>query len=148
MQSIADLLRESDHWAAEAGHQAVQAVDVQKAIDAQIRRLDRVRERLYEEINRGTVLIDTDGTQTGQVNGLSVLQLSDFSFGQPSRITATARLGRGEVVDIEREVELGGAIHSKGVLILSNFMASRYAQASVIFRDKQWPLHNSLPDTH
>lgn len=128
MQSIADLLREADHWAAEAGHQAVEAVDVQKAIDGQIRRLDRVRERLYEEINRGTVLIDTGGAETGQVNGLSVLQLGDFSFGQPARITATARLGRGEVVDIEREVELGGATHSKGVLILSNFMASRYAQ--------------------
>jgi lon-related putative ATP-dependent protease len=128
MQSIADLLREADHWAGETGHKAVEAVDVQKAIDGQIRRLDRVRERLYEEINRGTLLIDTGGARTGQVNGLSVLQVGDFSFGQPWRITATARLGRGEVVDIEREVELGGAIHSKGVLILSNFMASRYAQ--------------------
>ncbi len=128
MQSIADLLREADHWAGEAGHKAVKTVDVQKAIDGQIRRLDRVRERLYEAIDRGTVLIDTAGVQTGQVNGLSVLRLGDFSFGQPSRITATARLGRGEVVDIEREVELGGATHSKGVLILSNFMAARYAQ--------------------
>ncbi|MDX1487024.1 MAG: Lon protease family protein, partial [Acidiferrobacterales bacterium] len=128
MQGLADLLREADHWAGEAGHEAVEAVDVQKAIDGQIRRLDRVRERLYEEINRGTVLIDTGGAQVGQVNALSVLQLGDFAFGQPSRVTATARLGRGEVVDIEREVELGGATHSKGVLILSNFMASRYAQ--------------------
>jgi lon-related putative ATP-dependent protease len=128
MQSTADLLREADYWAGEAKREIVQAADVQRAIDAQIRRADRVRERLYEEIKRGTILIDSEGEKTGQVNGLSVLQLGDFAFGQPSRITATARLGKGEVVDIEREVELGGAIHSKGVLILSNFMASRYAQ--------------------
>lgn len=128
MQSTADLLREADYWAGEVKREVVQAADVQRAIDGQIRRADRVRERLYEEIKRGTILIDSEGEKTGQVNGLSVLQLGDFAFGQPSRITATARLGKGEVVDIEREVELGGAIHSKGVLILSNFMASRYAQ--------------------
>jgi lon-related putative ATP-dependent protease len=128
MQSTADLLREADYWAGQAKRKAVGAADVQRAIDGQIRRADRLRERLYEEIKRGTILIDSEGETIGQVNGLSVLQLGDFSFGQPSRITATARLGKGEVIDIEREVELGGAIHSKGVLILSNFMASRYAQ--------------------
>jgi lon-related putative ATP-dependent protease len=128
MQSTADLLREADYWAGHAKQKAVSAADVQRAIDGQIRRADRLRERLYEEIKRGTILIDSEGETIGQVNGLSVLQLGDFGFGQPSRITATARLGKGEVIDIEREVELGGAIHSKGVLILSNFMASRYAQ--------------------
>lgn len=128
MESTADLLREADYWAGQAKRKAVSAADVQRAIDGQIRRADRLRERLYEEIKRGTILIDSEGETIGQVNGLSVLQLGDFSFGQPSRITATARLGKGEVIDIEREVELGGAIHSKGVLILSNFMASRYAQ--------------------
>ncbi len=128
MQSMADLLREADYWAEHTKREAVSAADVQCAIDGQIRRADRLRERLYEEIKRGTILIDSEGEKTGQVNGLSVLQLGDFAFGQPSRITATARLGKGEVVDIEREAELGGAIHSKGVLILSNFMASRYAQ--------------------
>lgn len=128
LQSIGDLLREADFCAEQAGHGVVQAADVQRAIDGQIRRADRIRERLYEEIDRGTILIDTDGARVGQVNGLSVVQLGDFSFGQPSRITATTRLGKGEVVDIEREVELGGAVHSKGVLILSNFLAARYAQ--------------------
>lgn len=128
MQSTADLLREADYWAGHAKREAVSAADVQCAVDGQIRRADRLRERLYEEIKRGTILIDSEGEKSGQVNGLSVLQLGDFAFGQPSRITATARLGKGEVVDIEREVELGGAIHSKGVLILSNFMAARYAQ--------------------
>jgi len=87
-----------------------------------------VRERLQERIHRGTVLIDTEGAVVGQVNGLSVLQLGAFAFGQPSRITATARFGKGEVVDIEREVKLGGAIHSKGVLILSSFLAARFAK--------------------
>jgi lon-related putative ATP-dependent protease len=128
MRSIADLLQEADYWAGKAEHEVVQAADVQQAIDAQVRRVDRVRERLYEEINRGTILIDTEGEKAGQVNGLSVIQLGDFAFGQPSRITATTRLGKGEVIDIEREVELGGAIHSKGVLILSHFLAARYSR--------------------
>ena len=128
MRSIADLLQEADYWARKAEHEVVQGTDVQQAIDAQVRRVDRVREQLYEEINRGTILIDTEGEKTGQVNGLSVIQLGDFAFGQPSRITATTRLGKGEVIDIEREVELGGAIHSKGVLILSHFLAARYSR--------------------
>ena len=83
---------------------------------------------IYEEIGRGTILIDTEGEVAGQVNGLSVIHLGNFAFGQPSRITVTTRLGEGEVIDIERETELGGAVHSKGVLILSNFLASRYAK--------------------
>ena len=125
---VADLLREADYWAGDAGENEISRNDVQKAVDQQIRRSDRMRERIYEEIGRGTVLIDTEGEVVGQVNGLSVIQLGNFAFGQPSRITATTRLGEGEVVDIERETELGGALHSKGVLILSNFLASRYAR--------------------
>jgi predicted ATP-dependent protease len=100
---------------------------VQQAIDAQIGRLDRVRERVQEEILRGTIAIDSEGAVVGQVNGLSVMQLGSFAFGRPSRITARVRLGKGEVLDIEREVELGGPLHSKGVLILSSFLSSRYA---------------------
>ena len=125
--SIADLLREADHWAGDNGNDAVSAADVEKAIAAQIRRADRVRERVHENIRRGTILIDRAGERIGQVNGLSVLTLGQFSFGQPSRITARVRLGRGEVVDIERRVDLGGPIHSKGVMILSGFLGERYA---------------------
>jgi lon-related putative ATP-dependent protease len=125
--SISDLLREADYWAGKAGHRVVRAADVQRAIEAQIYRSDRVRERVQENIQRGTILIDTDGERVGQVNGLSVLMLGNFSFGQPSRITARVSMGSGKVVDIEREVELGGPIHSKGVLILSSFLSSRYA---------------------
>jgi lon-related putative ATP-dependent protease len=124
---LIDLLREADYWAREAGRPVTGGADVQRAIDAQIRRADRVRERIQEEIHRGTILIDTTGEQVGQVNGLSVLELGTFAFGQPSRITARVRLGKGEVVDIEREVELSGPIHSKGVLILSGFLGARYA---------------------
>jgi predicted ATP-dependent protease len=125
-QSICDLLREADYWAGKSGNGAITAQDVQKAIDAQIFRSDRLRERIQEAIRRETILIDTDGGQVGQVNGLSVMQLGGFAFGRPSRITARVRLGKGEVIDIEREVELGGPLHSKGVLILSGFLRSRY----------------------
>ena len=128
MRSIVDLLRESDYWAREAGRSVAEAADVQSAINAQIRRQDRLRDRLYEAILRDTLVIDTQGKVTGQINGLSVLSLGDFAFGQPTRITATTRLGDGEMVNIEREVKLSGAIHSKGVLILSSFLASRYAK--------------------
>jgi len=127
IMNVADLLRESDHWAAQAQQSIVRREDVQQAIDAQIFRLDRVREHLHEEITRGTLMIDTEGAKTGQINGLAVIELGDFAFATPTRITATARLGEGEVIDIEREVELGGATHSKGVFILSAFLGQRFA---------------------
>jgi predicted ATP-dependent protease len=127
MDDITDLLRESDHAAAERGRGVIGAADVQAAIDGQIRRADRIRTRMQEVIAEGTVLIDTAGSQVGQVNGLSVVSLGRFAFGRPSRITARVRLGKGEVVDIEREVELGGPIHSKGVLILAGYLGARYA---------------------
>ena len=127
MQQLTDLLRASDYWARQAGRVAVSAADVVHTIDTQVRRADRMRERMLEEILRGTLLIDTSGARVGQVNGLAVLDIGDFAFGMPTRITATARLGDGHVVDIQREVELGGAIHSKGVLILASYLAARYA---------------------
>ena len=128
MQSIANLLREADYWASTDDAPTVTAKHVELAVDKQIYRADRVRTQVYEQIQRGTVMIDTAGARTGQVNGLSVIDMGNFSFGQPSRITATVRIGKGEVIDIEREVDLGGAIHSKGVLILSSFLATRFAQ--------------------
>ncbi len=128
MRSISDLLRESDYWASLDNTEEISGDHVRKAIEQQIYRADRIRERVHEEIRRGTLLVDTAGQRIGQVNGLSVISLGSFAFGRPSRITATARLGRGKVVDIEREVELGGAVHSKGVLILSSLLAARYAK--------------------
>ncbi|GMR18066.1 MAG: ATP-binding protein [Gammaproteobacteria bacterium] len=123
---VADFLREADYWAGQAGHDVVQADDVQQTIDAHNRRLSRIRERLQEETLRGTLVIDTAGEQVGQINGLSVMQFGDYAFGHPSRITARVRVGKGDVVDIEREIEMGGPIHSKGVLILSGFLSGRY----------------------
>lgn len=129
MGKITDLLHEANHWAEQNEHDHVKRSDVQRAIDEQIHRSDRIRERVHEEIHRGTVLIDVTGSRIGQVNGLSVMQLGNFMFGQPSRISATVRMGEGDVVDIEREVELGGPIHSKAVMILSSYMGAHYAMS-------------------
>ncbi len=100
---------------------------MEQAIEARIYRVDRLSRRMQEEIVRGTILIDTEGEAVGQINGLSVIQMGAYAFGKPTRITASVRMGRGEVVDIEREVELSGPLHSKGVLILSSFLRGRYA---------------------
>ena len=127
IERLSDLLREADHLAGKAGQRVIGAAAVAQAADAQIYRLDRMRERLQEDIERGTVQIDTDGARTGQINGLSVMSLGGFAFGRPSRITARIRIGKGEVVDIERQVDLGGPLHSKGVLILSGYLSAHYA---------------------
>lgn len=127
LEDLADVLREADYWAGAEKRDRITADDVQRAVDANVYRLDRVRERIQEEIRRGTITIDTDGAVAGQVNGLSVMQLGGFAFGKPSRITARIRLGKGEVIDIEREVALGGPLHSKGVLILSGYLSAHYA---------------------
>lgn len=128
MRSIVDLLSEADYFATQDNSAVVLRKHVQQAIDAQIRRVDRMRSRIYEEIERGTILIQTEGEKVGQVNALSVIDLGDFAFAQPSRVTATVHVGDGGVVDIEREVELGGPLHSKGVFILSAFLSGRYAR--------------------
>ncbi|MEN8170004.1 MAG: ATP-binding protein [Pseudomonadota bacterium] len=128
MRSIADLLREADYWSRQRDNSLVESADILHAIDQQEHRASRVRERVHEEIQRGDIIIDSSGDKVGQVNALSVLGLGNYSFGQPSRVTATVHIGEGQVVDIEREVEMGGPIHSKGVLILSSFIAARYAR--------------------
>jgi predicted ATP-dependent protease len=128
MGGLIDLLQESDYWAHQAGRSVITHSDVQKVIDARHYRLDQIHERLQEEIVRGIYLLNTHGKKVAQVNGLSVIELGDYAFGRPSRITATARLGAGKVIDIEREVELGGAIHSKGVMILAAYLAYHYAK--------------------
>jgi predicted ATP-dependent protease len=118
----------------------IAVADVERALEAWIERSDRLRDRSYEQILNNTILIATEGVAVGQINGLSVLQLGEFAFGRPTRITARVRLGKGEVVDIEREVALGGALHSKGVLILEGFLRGRYSldkplslAASIVF---------------
>ncbi|OIQ81977.1 Lon protease [mine drainage metagenome] len=144
---MTDLLQEADHCAARAGRAAVQREDVETALEAQIRRVDRFRSRLHDEILRDNLLISVTGERVGQVNGLSVIALDDFLFAHPVRITATARVGEGGVIDIEREAELGGAIHSKGVMILASFLGARYSRAvplslsaSLVFEQSYGPV--------
>lgn len=126
--SLKDLLCESDFWAGREQAGVITRGHVDQAIRAGIRRLDQYREKSSESILRNIQLVDTSGTRIGQVNGLSVYQLGNYAFGRPTRVTATARLGAGRVLDIEREVKLGGNIHSKGVMIISALMANRYAR--------------------
>lgn len=127
VERMVELLHEADHRARQAGGATIGVADIQGAIDAQRHRAGRLRAEVQEAILRGKVLIDTAGAAVGQVNGLSVFDLGDFAFAEPVRITATTRLGEGQVIDIQREVELGGPIHSKGVMILSAFLAARFS---------------------
>lgn len=122
-----DLLREADYFATEAGRDVVGTGDVDRAVDEQVYRAGRIRDRLREETLRDVLRVETDGSAVGQVNALAVVDAGTFSFGRVNRITAQARLGSGEVVDIEREAKLSGPVHSKGVLILSGFLGARYS---------------------
>lgn len=128
MRSLEDLLVQSDYWARQRKADAVEEEDVANAIENIVRRMGRPQAKVIDAIARDVLLIDTQGECTGQVNGLSVVSVGEYEFGHPIRITATTRMGSGKVVDIEREVELGGAIHSKGVLILSAMLSARYAR--------------------
>jgi len=128
MRSLEDLLTQADYWARQRQSKLVDEKDVAQAIEKIVRRMGRPQAKVIDAIERDVLLIDTDGADVGQVNGLSVVSVGEFAFGHPVRITATTRVGSGKVVDIEREVELGGAIHSKGVMILSAMLSARYAR--------------------
>ena len=121
-----DILREAHYKASHNGSELIGATEVQQAINARIHRASRYRDQMQDGILSETLLIDTKGASIGQINGLAVMQLGEFAFGRPQRITATVALGSGKVIDIEREVELGGPLHSKGVLILTGFLRSHY----------------------
>jgi predicted ATP-dependent protease len=125
---IADLVREASFWAGYHGRELVQAGDVQAALRERIYRANRLEERLRENIADRLIFIDTSGTKVGQVNGLSVLDLGDYTFGQPGRITARVYLGEDGVVNIEREVDMAGPIHNKGLLTLVGYLGGQYAQ--------------------
>jgi len=125
---VADLVRESAYWARRANSPVVSAPHVQKALEERVFRANRIEQDIRELIAQGTVLVDIDGKKVGQVNGLSVLQLGEHSFGQPSRVTASAGMGQAGIVNIERESRLSGPIHDKGLLILSGYLRNRYGQ--------------------
>lgn len=124
---IANLLRESDYWARQAAAKQIQDVHVERALVSARYRNSRIRDHFYDSIRDGTTLVTTGGTCVGQVNALSVLSTGGFEFGLSNRITASSYYGDGDVIDIERDVKLGGSIHSKGVMILTSWLASRFA---------------------
>jgi predicted ATP-dependent protease len=125
---IVDLLIESDYWARQDKAELISAKHVEQAVVEKTFRLNLIEKRPKELITDGTILVDVEGTELGQINGLAVYQVGDFSFGKPSRITAKTFMGRGGVVNIEREAKLSGKSHDKGVLILSGYLGSKYAQ--------------------
>ncbi|MEK6742976.1 MAG: ATP-binding protein [Nitrospirota bacterium] len=135
---LSDLIREASFWAGSDGRSTVEARHVDKALDEKIYRANLLEERIQELLADGTIMVDVSGSVTGQVNGLSVYDLGDFSFGKPSRITARAYLGKAGVVDIEREAKLSGRIYNKGVLILTGYLGGTYA------REKSLSLSASL----
>jgi predicted ATP-dependent protease len=130
VRRIGDLMIEADRWAARASAATVGAPHLEQALHARRERGDDLRRRMHEQILNQTVLIDTAGRVPAQINGLAVLAAGEVRFGIPTRITATTRVGDGSVIDIQRESHLGGAIHSKGVMILAAWLAARYSSLS------------------
>lgn len=140
IRKIADLIKEADYLARKTDKHSIDSQDIEMALKAAERRTGRIGDRIFSSIEENIRHIDTCGKKIGQVNGLSIAEIGDNAFGFPTRITAVTRPGKGNIVDIEREVELAGPIHSKGVMILGAFLNSRYArhipmglQASLVF---------------
>ncbi|MFP4316929.1 MAG: Lon protease family protein [Desulfovibrionales bacterium] len=125
---ISDLLREANYWAREDGNGMVTSEHVDKALDSRIFRANMIEEKIQEMIDRGTLMIDVEGEVVGQVNGLAVYNTGDYMFGKPTRITAATSLGKGGIINIEKEAEMSGRIHNKGVLVLSGYLRKRFAQ--------------------
>ncbi len=154
VRRLADIAREAHYWADKEGLNVISAREVTRSIEGRRYRKSRIHDRIMREIRRNTIMITTEGEALGQVNGLTIIQLGDYLFGHPTRITARLSLGSGKVIDIEREVELGGPIHSKGVLILSNYLASHYApdhplslSASLVFEQSYGPVEGDSAST-
>ena len=126
--SIADLIREANFYAMQEKVQFTTVKHIEKAIEEKLYRSNLIQEKIQEFIERGVFLIDTDGSKVGQINGLSVMEMGDIAFGRPSRVTASVAVGRDGIIDIERQAQLGGPTHTKGVLILGGYLANKYAQ--------------------
>jgi lon-related putative ATP-dependent protease len=125
---ISDIVAESSYWAGTNGHKFVTAADVEKALDEKEYRSRMIEDKIEKLIEEGVIMIDTDGAVAGQANGLSIYSIGDYTFGRPSRITCRTAIGRGGIIDIQRETEMGGRIHSKGVMILNGYLTGQYAQ--------------------
>ncbi|OGS45840.1 MAG: hypothetical protein A2539_05575 [Elusimicrobia bacterium RIFOXYD2_FULL_34_15] len=125
---ITDMLREANYWAKKTGSKVIDSEHVKRAIGEKIFRSNMIEEKIGEFIEENTLFIDVKGSVVGQINGISVLDIGDYAFGKPSRITATTFFGKGEITNIEREVKLSGKIHSKGILILHGYLAEKFGQ--------------------
>ena len=125
---IADILREASFWAKEEEAQLIETKHLEKAIEQKVYRSNLIQQRINEMIDKGMIIIDAEGEKMGQVNGLSVIDLGDFSFGRPTRITASVGVGREGLIDIEREAKLGGPLHTKGVMILNGYITDKYVR--------------------
>jgi ATP-dependent Lon protease len=125
---LADIIREADYWTGKDGATKISGTHIRKAIDERIERVKMVEEKIQEMIIDGSIMIDTEGAVVGQVNGLSVLDVHDYAFGKPSRITVKTAMGRGGIINIEREADMSGPSHNKGVLILGGYLRYKYAQ--------------------
>jgi len=125
---IADIIREANFWAGEDGTSLIEAKHVETTVEQKVYRSNLIQQRINEMIDKGIIIIDTDGEKIGQVNGLEVLDLGDFAFGKPTRITASLGVGREGLIDIERESKLGGRLHTKGVMILSGYITDKYTR--------------------
>ncbi|OPX99281.1 MAG: Lon protease [Syntrophorhabdus sp. PtaB.Bin047] len=124
---IADLIRESHYWAKKEGVDQVSAAHVTRAVKEKICRVNRIEERLQEMMLDDTLIVNTAGEKVGQVNGLAVLDIGDYAFGKPSRITAKTYMGRAGVVNLERETKMSGKIHEKAILIITSYLGGKYA---------------------
>lgn len=128
LSTLSNLLKEADYYSKKSSHTLIEKTDIEQALSTQIERMNRIQMKLYEQIDEGTIMINLSGSSVGQINALSYISIGGHHFGIPSRITARTRIGKGEIIDIERKVELSGPIHSKGVMILSSYLGSRYAK--------------------
>jgi lon-related putative ATP-dependent protease len=126
--SVSDIIREANHYASTNGSDYITADYIRMAIEAKVYRSNMIEEKLGEMIERGSILVDTDGEKVGQVNGLAVMGIGDHMFGKPSRITASIGLGKAGIIDIEKQSDMGGPTHTKGVHILTGFLTNRYAK--------------------
>jgi len=126
--NIADIVREANYWASQDGNSNITAKHVEKALEEKIYRSNKIEEKIQELIDEGTIMVDVDSAVIGQVNGISVIDLGDYSFGRPSRITAKTYLGKAGVVNIERETKMSGRIHDKAHMILTSYFGSKFAQ--------------------
>jgi lon-related putative ATP-dependent protease len=127
LSTLSDLLKESDYWARKNHHSTIEKSDIEKVLETRIQRLSRIQRKLYEQIDEETIMINVKGSTVGQINALSFISIGGYQFGLPSRVTARTRIGKGDIINIERKVELSGPIHAKGIMILSAYLGSTYA---------------------